>query len=84
MSTRKYAHKTCGSIGSTDVPCRPFNDREFVSYVTRIGHILKAKYCYIYANMLQMLKQYPFSNQNNENLDKIKKYIAFVIGNVFK
>ena len=36
------------------------------------------------ANMLQMLKKLLLSNQNNDNLDKIKNCIAFVIGNVFK
>ena len=35
--------------------------------------------------MLQMLKKKKIlSNQNNDNLDKIKNCIAFVIGNVFK
>ena len=34
--------------------------------------------------MLHMLKKQPLSNQNNDNLDKIKNCIAFVIGNVFK
>ena len=34
--------------------------------------------------MLQMLKKLTFSNENNDNLDKIKSYVAFMIGNVFK
>ena len=34
--------------------------------------------------MLQMLKNSFLSNQNNDNLDKIKNCIAFVIGNIFK
>ena len=35
MIARKYAHKTCGSVGSIDVLNRPLNNREFVTYVTR-------------------------------------------------
>ena len=34
--------------------------------------------------MLQMLKKWLLFNENNDNLDKIKNCIAFVIGNVFK
>ena len=41
-------------------------------------------YVLLDANMLQMLKKWPLSNQNNDNLDKIKNCIAFAIGNVFK
>ena len=66
MTARKYAHKTYGSVGSTDVLYRPFNDGECVTYVTRIGHSnQKWSYnsncciCYVSfdANMLQMLKK---------------------------
>ena len=31
-----------------------------------------------------MLKHLPLSNENNDNLDKLKSYVAFMIGNVFK
>ena len=41
-------------------------------------------YVLLDANMLQMLKKWLLSNQSNDNLDKIKNCIAFVIGNVFK
>ena len=34
--------------------------------------------------MLQMLKKWLLSNQNNDNLGKINDCIAFVISNVFK
>ena len=62
-------------------------------YATRIGHICqKWSYnssCFTYyvlfdINMLKMLKIYHLSNQNNDSLDKIKTYVAFVTGCVFK
>ena len=41
-------------------------------------------YVLLDANMLQMLKKKLLSNQINDNLDKIKNCIAFLVGNVFK
>ena len=65
MIARKYAYKTCGSVGSIDVLYRPLNDQECVTYLTRIG-LLSPKWSYnssgctyyvsLDANMLQMLK----------------------------
>ena len=34
--------------------------------------------------MLQMLKKIAISNENNDNLDTIKSYVAFMIGNIFR
>ena len=77
--------KHVGPLAAQLFQCRPYNDREFVTNVTRIGHISQKRpyksscftiYVLLDADMLQMLK--------NDYLDKIKNCITFVVGNIFK